>query len=318
MQNSLFRKVALERLSSPEQLDRMMTVTSLKGWIALAAAIFLISTFIVWSFLGTISTRVVGQGILLKSMGVYNISHSADGRIYDIKVVPGDMVKKGEIIARIDRDDIAGQINDLKHQLDMLNKEQSPASEQGNRDKESILENIQKLQYKLEAESCIISPYSGRVLEIKINKWDAVSPGIPIMSIEPTGSGIKELEGFLFVPAQEGDKIMPGMEVFLAPASVKKEDFGYMLGRVVAVSDYPVTYQGMVNTLGSKEIADIFSRSGPMVQVSVDIITARETPSGYKWANSKGPSMKINSGTLFTGQVAVSKQKPVKMIFPIN
>ena len=42
MQNKLFRKVALERLSSPEQLDQMMTVTSLRGWIALAAAIFLI------------------------------------------------------------------------------------------------------------------------------------------------------------------------------------------------------------------------------------------------------------------------------------
>ena len=234
------------------------------------------------------------------------------------------MVKKGEVIARVERDDIVEQINELKQQLEMFSKEQFSITEEvksNNEEiksnKQSVIDNIQKLQYKLEAESCIVSPYSGKVLEIKVNKWDAVSPGTPIISIEPSGSGIKELEGFLFIRAQEGDKIIPGMEVFLAPASVKKEDFGYMLGRVVAVSDYPITYQGMVNTLGSKEMADIFSKSGPMVRVNVDIITDRETPSGYKWTNSKGPSMKINSGTLFAGYVAVSKQRPVKMIFPI-
>ena len=32
----IFRKVALERLSSPEQLDQLMQVTSPKGWLALA------------------------------------------------------------------------------------------------------------------------------------------------------------------------------------------------------------------------------------------------------------------------------------------
>ena len=33
----IFRKVALERLSSPEQLDQLLQVTDPKGWMALGA-----------------------------------------------------------------------------------------------------------------------------------------------------------------------------------------------------------------------------------------------------------------------------------------
>ena len=35
--SSIFRKAALERLSSPEQLDYLMSITSPIAWIALAA-----------------------------------------------------------------------------------------------------------------------------------------------------------------------------------------------------------------------------------------------------------------------------------------
>ena len=35
MAGELFRKSAVEKLSSPEQLDVMMQVTSPKGWVAL-------------------------------------------------------------------------------------------------------------------------------------------------------------------------------------------------------------------------------------------------------------------------------------------
>ena len=35
-ERSIFRQAALDRLSSPEQLDRVMRVTDPKGWIALS------------------------------------------------------------------------------------------------------------------------------------------------------------------------------------------------------------------------------------------------------------------------------------------
>ena len=58
----LFRKSALEQLSSPEQLDRLLQVTNPKGWIALLAVWALLVMIIIWSIYYEIPTKEYGQG----------------------------------------------------------------------------------------------------------------------------------------------------------------------------------------------------------------------------------------------------------------
>ena len=65
MQNPIFRKVALERLSSPEQLDQLMTVTSSRGWLALVGFGSLLALGLVWSVFATIQAAVPGKGVLI-------------------------------------------------------------------------------------------------------------------------------------------------------------------------------------------------------------------------------------------------------------
>jgi len=65
-ESKIFRKVSLERLSSPEQLDQLMTVTTPCGWISLAAIGGVILTALLWSIFGTIPKTVKSQGILIR------------------------------------------------------------------------------------------------------------------------------------------------------------------------------------------------------------------------------------------------------------
>ena len=64
MQRQIFRQVALERLSSPEQLDQLIPITSSRGWLALAGLIAIIIAALVWSFVARLPTQVAGQGLL--------------------------------------------------------------------------------------------------------------------------------------------------------------------------------------------------------------------------------------------------------------
>ncbi|HAE55215.1 MAG TPA: NHLP bacteriocin system secretion protein, partial [Acidimicrobiaceae bacterium] len=57
MKKDIFRKVMLDRLSSPEQLDQLMTVTKPRAWLVLGGIGLLLMTFMVWSILGQISTK---------------------------------------------------------------------------------------------------------------------------------------------------------------------------------------------------------------------------------------------------------------------
>lgn len=58
MDNSVFRKKSVDRVSSPEQLNDYIRVTNPGIWIVLAAIIVLLTGFIVWGTVGTLETKL--------------------------------------------------------------------------------------------------------------------------------------------------------------------------------------------------------------------------------------------------------------------
>ena len=54
MAPEMFRKSALARLASPEQLDQLMEVTDTKAWWTLAALGALVIAALAWSVIGRI------------------------------------------------------------------------------------------------------------------------------------------------------------------------------------------------------------------------------------------------------------------------
>lgn len=63
MENSIFRKSSLERISSPEQLNQYVKVTNPGIWLVLLALIALLLAVGVWAFTGTIPETVQLQGV---------------------------------------------------------------------------------------------------------------------------------------------------------------------------------------------------------------------------------------------------------------
>lgn len=123
MPKSIFRKVALERLSSPEQLDQLIIITSPLGWLALLAVGGLLAAAVFWGFYGSIPAKVKGQGILLQKGGLIGIQAQNSGTITAINVQVGDMVDQGDVVARIRRDDLLERIRQA--QLELKNFETS-------------------------------------------------------------------------------------------------------------------------------------------------------------------------------------------------
>jgi hypothetical protein len=96
MTRQIFRKEALDRLASPEQLDQLMQLTSPRGWIALAALGLLLLTALAWGLFGTVATTVEGQGFLLPSRGLTGIVAPQAGVVTDVLVQVGDEVHKDQ------------------------------------------------------------------------------------------------------------------------------------------------------------------------------------------------------------------------------
>lgn len=104
----LFRKEALDRLATPEQLDRALVVTTPRSWLAVGALAAILAGVVSWAFLGEVPTYVKAQGILLHRSGtVVDAVASGAGTVTRILPTAGDVVETGDVVAEIANREVA-------------------------------------------------------------------------------------------------------------------------------------------------------------------------------------------------------------------
>ena len=405
---SVFRKVSLERLSSPEQLDQLLQVTRPSGWLALGSLGCVLAAALVWGFLGTIPTEVRGQGMLLRRGGVSDLVAATSGQVEAILVSVGDTVTEGQVVANIRQDALLRQLDELRSRKEAvevdyrellayaqeqrrlsgrnlaqqranlersiatLERQASLLSERADAQRDLLQDglitrqtllateqelnqtrdrlaaqrlelnglDLQRLEGEQELERQIdvrrgelrdldleireltgtidqnvhvVSPEEGRVLELALSGGDVASPGTPILTMEVSS---EELMTVLYVPASEGKQVRPGMAVKVSPSTVRREEHGFMLGRVRRVAEYPSTSRGMLRLLGNQELVTRLLEGGPRIQVEVVLERDPSTPTGYDWSSSSGPDLEITSGTLATGSVILDQERPISLLLP--
>lgn len=99
-----------EHVSSPEQLDHTITVINHHGWISLVALGVLLVAAVVWGIFGRIPEKVDGAGLLINSSDLMSVTYPYGGIIKNVFLESGMDVQKGQIIARIEREDLLESI----------------------------------------------------------------------------------------------------------------------------------------------------------------------------------------------------------------
>jgi HlyD family secretion protein len=177
-QKSVFRKVSLDRLASPEQLDQLMQVTDPRGWISLAAVAAVLLTAIVWGVLGSLPEKVAGTGILVKSGGVFEVSPSAGGRVIDVAVAVGDIVNEGQVVARIEQAALADRATQAKATLAYLKEQHAQTVQFGGQDVRLQMQYIAQQRASLE-QSIAAGEQSAKWLAEKVsNQEQLVQQGL--------------------------------------------------------------------------------------------------------------------------------------------
>src|SRR5258708_84178 len=98
----IFRATAVQRLSSPEQLDQLVEVTRPADWAAVLAIGLALIGVVSWGIFGRVPTRATGEGILISDSGrVVDAVSAVAGRLASVEVSVGDHVTEGRIIARV-------------------------------------------------------------------------------------------------------------------------------------------------------------------------------------------------------------------------
>ncbi len=124
------------------------------------------------------------------------------------------------------------------------------------------------------------------------------------------------LSAVMYVTLADGQRIQPGMVVSLAPVSVRPEEYGLLLGRVVAVQNTPATLQEMLAVLGNDAFVQTLINRGELIAVRIQLDTDPTTASGYRWTVAGGPPGMVPSGTPLFGTIVVREQRPIELVVP--
>lgn len=401
---NIFRKTSLDRLSSPEQLDRLITVTSPRIWLTVITIGVVLACGILWGIFGTIPLKVDTSGILVSSGGVSSVSSTVNGKVTDVRVNIGDEVKKGDTLAIIGEEEIVSEINDTNEIIEVLKtldtstswatadiptellelqqlgmqiqsaglaasnertnfelakkeyeayKElyeagtaskaeldakysayinaQSGYSQQSLSASQAVAQfnatkaaklseltkKVEELKTSIKTDYNIVAPSDGKIASVKVRKGDIVGQGTSIATLAKTGSNVKALEAVIYVPVSEGKKITEGMEVKIYPSTVQKEEYGYMIGTVIDVPEYPVSTESVMATLGNEALVQELTGQGAPLEVRVDLVADEKTISGYAWSSKKGATVNVENGTLCSAAVVVAVQRPISMVIPV-
>jgi HlyD family secretion protein len=407
---TIFRSAAVERLSSPEQLDQLVGITRPFDWVAVAAMALGLAVLIAWGVLGKIPTRVEGEGILLSSGGrLVDAVSGVAGRLASIDIAVGDEVKPDQVIAHVGQTEIEQRLAQAKEVLREREREHDELSATITREIETKLANyaaqesglndaiaaadqraiyltaeIAKLEpavsngfvtrkyvedrrvelnaarlrmvdaqndiLKLKAQrldlqsqrdrdrmqsqfrvndarrlveqftaeldrgSRILSPAEGRVVEVKVSAGSVLAVGTPVIEIETAG---ERLDATIYMPPDRGKDIRPGMEVHVEPTQIAREEFGAIIGKVAAISEFPVTPQGMAADLHNDTLVKRFSEHGAPYAAKIQLEPDASTVSGYRWSSGKGPPVRLSSGTLARAEVTTREQAPIGLVIPL-
>jgi HlyD family secretion protein len=212
------------------------------------------------------------------------------------------------------KEDTQNEILKLKVQKADLETQRQRDIEQSQYRLNEARRQVDKLAGELGRDTKVVSPIEGRVLEIKVSPGSVLSVGTPVIVVESEGA---TLDAILYVAADRGKSVKPGMEVRLEPSTVKREEFGSMVGTVESISEFPITTQGMAAVLHNDGLVTRFSKGGAPYAARVRLKRDEGTVSGYQWAVGKGPALRLTSGTLTKAEITTRERRPIELIVPM-
>lgn len=160
---NIYRKSSMERLSSPEQLDKMIRIASPSLWIAVAGAALLVVSVMSWAVFGRLPDNVGVSGMYMTNTRNFGNYASYGGTVTDILVEKGQSVKTGDTLAVVTNEENAVTISQLQERIQAV---EGVTLTSGNDTPTS--DNAQLLEYKIEYRN------AGMTLEERQTTLDAL------------------------------------------------------------------------------------------------------------------------------------------------
>ena len=146
--------------------------------------------------------------------------------------------------------------------------------------------------------SILTSSVEGTVISAKVDNepFEAFEPIVSV--IDSLGNRSRESMVIAYVNNAGQRDLKEGMDAQVWPEDEKRDEIGYVRGKIVRIDRYPVAANVVRQTLKSEEMAGRLLASGEMMyQVNIVLRRSGEDPSRYDWSFGEPEDVSMNVGT---------------------
>ena len=212
----------------------------------------------------------------------------------------------------------------------IINEQRSFINELKEENNKFVSDSREVLQKKLEAdqlssevtllESQLISqgklttPISGRVVEITASVGDFLSPGSPVVLVQPD-SKEDQLTFVVFISSEQVKPVKPGMRTELELSAFPPTQFGKLVAEVTSISPMPLSSSGLMKELRNDQLVNRITESGSPFMARVEILRDEETGE-FVWSSSSDSKRELQVGMVGEGSIITRYERLIWLLLP--
>jgi HlyD family secretion protein len=174
--------------------------------------------------------------------------------------------------------------------------------------------DIDQLRVQMAVGSTVKAPMSGVIREVRVGRGDVAMAGAVLATIGRDDESHTEVLALLRGDTRK--RVAVGMEAHIVPDGTKKEAYGSMRGRVVFVSDGDVSEAHVNQILRNPLLTKSLLGDVAPLLARIELVPAKQNPSGFAWWSGSGPPYKITTGSVVTVDIVVEQVRPISLVMP--
>ncbi len=174
---------------------------------------------------------------------------------------------------------------------------------------------VEELRVEKAVGSVVRAPVGGVIQEVRMGRGDVTTMGAVLVTI---GSGAEDnVEMLVVLSGERRKRVAVGMNAYVMPDGTKKEEYGSMRGRVIAVSENEMSNEHIEQILQNAQLTKRLVGDGSSALLArVELVPSKANLSGYEWWSGSGPPYKITPGSVANLDIVIDEVRPISLIIP--
>lgn len=153
-------------------------------------------------------------------------------------------------------------------------------------------------------KTVVSSPAGGSVFELNVSEGNFVNTGEKLLSIEKedTAGSSENFEVTAFVSGKNIHSVKIDNPVFIAPKNIDIKEYGYLIGKVKSIANYPVSQERKNQLIKENPLMAAFLQD----EIFEAAITPLRENGKLKWSSERGNEIKSVNGSNCNLKIIVS------------